>query len=565
MIARPSWERPLRRRLRQKLENRGHAIGWVKENTALIAVWLVVQIVLMTEGEQQLGARGGATGIGIGAGLAGAFIALCLRSRWQHQAWLTEWTPASHAIVRRIQSRELLSQIAPIANTVLLTSVGIAALSPATGVVDALAAAWFALLAGFLLAGGRISTGILFASAIGVAGYSLLSPWLLDNSARWMTRLLHGAAAAWLPVLPWSNVVHGSPGGSLSWLAPGAALVISLREWRRSWTTALAHPARLDFAAKSDEDYEAEEILEDNPESESQEPAAEDQRKLIRQQVAFGWFGMAGYLPHRPMPPVDRWIWRWLTPRERLISTLGSHDAFGWFAQTRWAAISLVIMAGLGWLARWTRQQAVAGSWIDVPAYAWIAAFAAPVAVTLISGWPARRSRFQLWLDPMAAQGISRFPAFALLPISPGEWLCAAAKEWFARSCWISLLCSLAIMVGFPGLVSGDAAPWSIGLVALPWLLFTALFPISAMNRLLRAVAGPATRAYGLGFSLLASLSAFLGLFPMALAILALGTGRYSAGLMSAMSGVAIGAFSLWMTLLRCKSMRLDLQPKGID
>lgn len=565
MIARPSWERPLRRRLRQKLENRGQSIGWVKENTSLIAVWLVVQIVLMTEGEQQLGARGGATGIGIAAGIAGAFIALCLRSRWQHQAWLTEWTPASHAMVRRIQSRELLSLIAPIVNTVLLTSVGIAALSPTTGVVDALAAAWFALLAGFLLAGGRTSTGILIASAIGVAGYSLLSPWLLDNSARWMTRFLQGAATYWLPVLPWSNAIHGSSGGSLSWLAPGAALLISLREWRRSWTEAIAHPARLEHSSRPDEDDDPEELLEDGTECAPHEPAAEDQRKLIRQQVAFGWFGMAGYFPNRPMPRIDRLIWRWLTPRERLISTLGSHDAFGWFAQTRWAAISLVIMAGLGWLAQWTRQQADTGSWIDVPAYAWIAAFAAPLAVTLISGWPARRSRFQLWLEPMEAQGIGRFPAFALLPIGPGEWLRAAAKEWFARACWISLLCSLAIMVGLPGLVSGDADPWSIGSVALPWLLFTALFPISAMNRLLRAVAGPATRAYGMGFTLLASLSALLGLFPIASAILALGTGNYAVGLMSAMIGVAMGALSLWMTLLRCKSMRLDLQPKGID
>ena len=564
MIARPSWERPLRRRLRQKLENRGQAIGWVKENTSLIAVWLVVQIVLMTEGEQQLGARGGATGIGIGAGIAGAFIALCLRSRWQHQAWLTEWTPASHAIVRRIQSRELLSLIAPIVNTVLLTSVGIAALSPATGVVDALAAAWFALLAGFLLAGGRISMGILFASAIGVAGYSLLSPWLLDHSARWITRFLHGAAAGWLPVLPWSNAVHGSPGGSLSWLAPGAALVISLREWRRSWTEAIAHPARLEFASRSDEECEEDDLIEDDPASASQEPATEDQRKQIRQQVAFGWFGMAGYFPHRPMPRIDRLIWRWLTPRERLISTLGSHDAFGWFAQTRWAAISLVIIAGLGWLARWTRQQAVAGPWIDVPAYAWIAAFAAPVAVTLISGWPARRSRFQLWLDPMAAQGIGRFPAFALLPISPGEWLRAAAKEWAVRSAWMAVLWTLAIAAALPAFSFEKSAATMTAWLLLPWLLGASLFPLSGMNRLIRAVSGPFLRSHGFSRTVPAILTGILCPISACVAAIAFGTNYLPATLVALTVAIGSGWASLCLTLRRCCGMRLDLKPKPL-
>lgn len=562
MIARPTWERPLRRRLHRKRERRALLPGWIKDQAGIMVIALVLFAVLAVDGEKLLGAGGGGTGIGVGAGLAGAFIGLCLRARWLDHGWLTEWTPASRLVARRIQTREIIPLVIPVVLAVMIFAAVAACFGSTTGIGEALAAAAVTMGSGFLLAGGRISMRILIASIIWTIGYCILSPWFLDDTARLTTRIVKGAVLGWLPVMPWSMPVHGAPAGALQWLVLGGALAISLREWWKSWHDGIAPPAGLALAAPAG----GPETGEVAPGEEAEERPApdEEQRKSIRQQVAFAWFGLAGYLPDSPMPWFDRLIWRWLAPRQRLISTLGSHDAFEWFAQTRWTVLSLALMAALGWLPQSARHRPEFGAWFDSHAFWFLVLFVALSAVAILSGWPSRRSRFQPWLEQMEAQGIGLFPAFALLPICPGEWLRAAAKEWTLRAAWVSLLWSLATATWVPASsFSGSAVPTLAALV-LPWLLHAALFPLSAMNRLVNAVSGPAFRGHGFTRTVPSILAGILCLITTPSAVLALGTGYYGVALLLGALAAASGALSLWLTLRRCTGMRLDLKSKRV-
>jgi hypothetical protein len=562
MITRPAWERPLRRRLREKRQKRGRVPGWLKDQAGVIVIALILQVLLPMTAASMLGPGGGGTGTGILAGLVGALFGIGLRANWHSHRWLIEWTPATRSVVRRLQTREFLSVIIFPATVVLVLSMAGALASPAIGFGEVLAAAVVAMASGFLLCGGRVSMFILLASIVWTVGYCIVSPWLLDETAELATRVVKGAVLGWLPAMPWALCFHGAPQGGVQGVLLGVALVISLREWWHSWQEPTAAPAQSTLAGPVEMPDDVE--TSNAGEIGQSKPADEEQRTNIRQQVAFAWFGMAGYLPDRPMPWIDRLIWRWLTPRQRLISTLGSHDAFGWCAQTRWTALFLMLMSVLAWLPRWTRDHPGFDDWNRHLGFWYFVASLALAALVLISGWPSRRSRFQPWLELMEGPGIGHFPALALLPIGPGEWLRGVVKEWFVRAAWISLLCTLAILAGFPELLTGGALPWTIGLTATPWLLFAVLFPLSVMNRLFHAVAGPNTRTYGLSLTLPALLSAVLGMVPAASAVLALGTGNHLFGLLSALIAVVMGGFSVWMTLLRCKSMRLDIKPKQL-
>ncbi len=557
MIGRPSWERPLRRRLAKALDRRGMPNGWFRENAGLLTVWVIVQGVLMIAGEERLGAAGGATGIAAACGLAGAFLASCLRARWLHQAWLVEWTPASHEVARRIQTREIVGQLSPFAIAVLAASAGIAAFSEATGVMAALGAAMLATTTGFLLSGGRLSHAVVCASGVWTAGYGLLSPWLLDEKGDMWERLVHGAAAGWLPVLPWSLVFHESRTGMLQGLLLACALAIALRDWWRSWQDRSRMPAAVafrDLVTPLEEEKE-----EAAAETADPGPSGEEQRAEIRKQVAFAWFGMAGYMPGQPMPWLDRWIWRWLTPRQRLISTLGSHDAFVWSAQTRWTVLSLAGLAALAWLPRLALRQADFGAWFDGHAFWLLVAIVALAAVAVMSGWPARRSRFQPWLDPMEAQGIGRFPGFAMLPVCPGEWMRAVTKEWTLRAAWVSLLWVLPVLAWVPLFAPDGGGPWWI---LVPFLIHASLFPLSAMNRLTRSVSGSVFSSHGFSRTVPAVIAGFACVAAMLAAIAAAATGFAAAGLGLLLAAAALGGTGLWLILQRCKGMRLDLRPK---
>ena len=96
MIARPSWEKPLRQRLRKWRQRRLMA-RWARDYGVTILGLFGFQCILAHGGEDSLGHGGGGTGIGAITGLIGALLAISLRSRWQSHGWLLDWTPATPA------------------------------------------------------------------------------------------------------------------------------------------------------------------------------------------------------------------------------------------------------------------------------------------------------------------------------------------------------------------------------------------------------------------------------------------------------------------------------------
>ncbi|RYD65383.1 MAG: hypothetical protein EOP83_07485, partial [Verrucomicrobiaceae bacterium] len=105
MIARPSWEKPLRQKLR-KWRKRRLSPRWVVDQAGTIVVLFVLQCLLAHGGEVTLGLGGGGTGIGAISGLMGALLAMSLRSRWQEHGWLVDWTPATPTAAWKLRTRE---------------------------------------------------------------------------------------------------------------------------------------------------------------------------------------------------------------------------------------------------------------------------------------------------------------------------------------------------------------------------------------------------------------------------------------------------------------------------
>lgn len=564
MIARPAWERPLRRRLRKLREGRGWLPGWLREQAGIIVAGFVLFAILPIMGGRMLGEGGGGTGAGILAGLIGAVLGIKLRASWMYHLWLPEWTPANHPVTRRLQTREVLPSLLRAASVALALSLAGALAFSSTGPGEVMAAAALSMTAGFLLSGGKISMVILLGSGVWTIGYGILSKWLHGTGGDGWERVVKAAAEGWLPVLPWSLPHHVTVGGAVQWGILGSALFISVWEWWTAWYevgVATAEGSLATMVATPAPEATKEESGAEMP---GQTSVDEEQRKNIRQQVAFAWFGLAGYLPNGPMPMIDRLIWRWLTPRQRMISTLGSHDAFGWFARTKWAALSLALVVAMAWWSQETSGQRGFSEWVGGPNHWVVVGLIALAVYAILNVWPSRRSRFSPWLEWMEAQGIGHFPSFALLPICPGEWLQAAAKEWAVRSVWMAGLWTVAIAAVLPVFSLAESPAAAVAWLALPWLMAAALFPLSAMNRLVRAVSGPMLRSQGFSRTIPAILLGVLCPTATAAAAFAFGITHFLIALALLSVAAVTGWASLVLTLDRCRNMRFDLRPKPL-
>jgi hypothetical protein len=365
----------------------------------------------------------------------------------------------------------------------------------------------------------------------------------------------------WLPILPWSLATHGTPTPALHQGLLAVAVVISLCEWRSAWNlrstpagdaTGHAIPGGLGGAEPMDE-----------PDPDEEEPPAtadEDQRQNIRQHVAFAWFGMAGYLPDGPLPRFERILWRWFSPRERFLSCLGSQQSWSWFPRTRWTAGSLAVMVILALLTPWLVRLPS----LDEHVLWLFVGYVTLAAIAIFTGWPDRDSSFQSWLDLMHTADLGLFPAFAVMPVTAGEWIRATAKEWTVRSLWIATLWMVAILLGFRGIIPEVSTSWLVAFAAIPWLILAAWFPLSVMYRLARAVSGPIFRGHGISRVLPALLTGVAGLVAMAATFMGIGAGNLMAALTSLAAAVLLGAVSLWLTRQRCRGMKLDLKPKPL-
>ena len=566
MIARPSWEKPLRQKLRKRRKRR-FSPRWMVDQAGTVVVLFVLQCLMAHGGENTLGIGGGGTGIGAISGLMGALLAMSLRSRWQEHGWLVDWTPATPAAAWKLRTREHLPAIVTTVVVTLLLSALAAIFNDDTSVVTGLSAAALSMACGFMLAGGRISTGLLYAVVILVFLYTVISGWLGFGfgEGELSMRMARGAGLLWLPIMPWALATHGTPTPALHLSLLIAALLISLYEWKRAWshrTVAMSAPHGIATPAAYAEE---ESIQQAPPEDEDEEmeeavPSKEDQRQVVRQHVHFAWFGMAGYLPDGPLPRFERLMWRWFTPRQRFLSCLGSEQAFAWFPRTRWMILMLILMVVLSMLVPWLDARA----WLDDFGFWVLAGFLGFGTMALLIGWPGRDSCFQSWLELMQTADLGLFPSFAVLPVTAGELVGAFAKEWTIRGAWFSSLWSAAIILGQKGVAPGIPFSWQMAFAALPWLLIAAWFPLSVLHRLVRAVSGPAFRNHGITRVLPALACGVIGLIPAVVAFIGIGAGQFIMTSASLAIAALLGALSVWLTLQRCRGMRLDTKPEPL-
>ncbi len=538
--------------------------GWLRQKAATIFGGLVLFALLSHVGTKLFGEGGAGTAPAIPGGVMGFLLGMRLRSAWLTHLWLPEWTPASLTATRQIQTREILPTLVRDALLALALALAGALVSRSDESIEVTAAVLLSMATGFLLAGGKVSVIVLLASGASTIGYGLLSKWMVGATGDNWERVVKAAAQIWIPAMPWSLPHHGAAGGILQWIFLGGVLIFSLWEWWKAWhalESAAADPSL--FA--TDEILESEDAEDESqPEVPEQATLKEEQRKHIRQEVAFAWFGLVGYLPDRQTPGIDRLIWRWLTPRQRLISTIGSHDAFNWFARTKWAGSSLAVMVGLIWIWEGLSDRPGFSNWFEDYGFWGFVSVVTLAAFAILITWPSRDSRFKPWLELMEAQGIGHFPSFALLPICPGEWLRAAAKEWVVRWACMATLWSVAIAASLPTFAFEKTAATITAWLLLPWLLGFALFPLSSMKRLVRAVSGPLLRSQGFSRTVPSILFGMLCPAMSAAAAFAIGISEFPVALLLLSIAVATGGISLALTLNRCRNMRFDLKPEPL-
>lgn len=516
-------------------------------------VLFILQCLMAHGGEDTLGTGGGGTGIGAVSGLIGALIAISLRSRWLSHGWLLDWTPATPASAWKLRTREHLPAIVITVVITLLFSCLASGFNDETSAATALAAGAISMGCGFLLAGGRISTGLLYAGVVLVFLYTVISGWIGSGESELAMRMAKAIGLVWLPVMPWSLATHGTPTPALHTGLLVGALLISLYEWRSAWKLRSVPVGNALEIADSDGLGESA-----TDEEEPAEATDEDQRQEIRQHVAFAWFGMAGFMPDGPMPRFERLLWRWFSPRQRFLSCLGSQQSATWFPRTRWTAGTLTVMVMLALLTPWADNHLS----INEHAFWVLAGYLGLSAIALLTGWPGRDSCFQAWLDLMHTADLGLFPAFAVLPVTAGEWLLAVAKEWLVRSAWIALLWTVAILLGRTGIAPHCSLSWLVAFAALPWLMLAAWFPLSVLHRLVRAVSGPIFRSHGISRVLPALLSGVMGVIAVVVAFLGIGAGKFLMTLVPLAIAALFVALSLGMTLLRCRGAKLDIKPK---
>jgi hypothetical protein len=349
----------------------------------------------------------------------------------------------------------------------------------------------------------------------------------------------------WVPSMPWSWGTMPVPYDSLQVVLVFVIFIMAIRQAHAIWW-----------------EWNPPLVMEEMPEeahAEETDPATDDDVMTgVRQSVHHAWFGMAGYLPRTPAGWFDALVWRWLTPRERWLSCLGSNDAREWFGSSLRGVYCLIALALIfllvprAWVAEMTER---------MPFFVFlIHGGLAIVAVFFL--WPGRRSAIQVWLMAFRPEGLGQVPAMSMLPVTGREWLRAIGKEWLLRSLWSGGLFGLALAATLPVRVQALAGQYWLGLV--PGVLLVALFPLSMCRRVVMATAGAMLSDHGATRAFPALLGA---LGCLGAAVVAAGCGlldEWGFAVLAVIALVAFGVASLWFSLGRIECTGLDQRPRNL-
>lgn len=542
-----AWEIALRRKLRHERGVKRSSKRW-RALVGAVLFWgfaaACLTLGMVTAGREVAGVAGSGIALGGIAGCFGAWIGSQMRAALGRDLWIGVWCPAVRQDIRRIQMRGFLPAGACSVLTMVLVCWLGGSLAGGMPPGQMFAAMVPAAVVGFVISWGRFGPPVIWIGLVGCLVVFFFNEWFVADEDVAFPRLLAVMSHLWVPSMPWSWLHQPVPYavGQMAFL--GTFLVLSARDAVTVWRWWML-PLTLDECSPE----------EDESEEETPPPARETLRRDVRQSVHQMWTGMAGYLGGAPPRRFDRWVWRWLTPRERWLSCMGSQAAWTWFPATWWAVGCLAMLVAL--------HRLVPQPWVDWAMESspglWLGLHFLLGGLALIKSWLGRDSAFQPLLEPIPADGLGPVPAFALLPVGGREWLRATAKEWACRTAWIGLWWGLAAIAILPKVLEFAEGRPLLGL--WPIAALAAVFPVSVLLRLVKALDGEQQAHAGMTQLIPAILLGLGGVIGSVGMVALFADSRWAMGIAALAAVAACCVASLRLTLARVEGIRYDQRP----
>lgn len=547
----PVWERSMRRRLRLKAKSVGPKYHLdVKSMIALTffgACVIAVCSMAAEKDEERMVA------VTLVTGVHGTVLGRILRARWQDGVWFASYAPVNNREIKSLETRAALPNLIRWSGMGLMMAVlGCLAGFP-SAMVKAMPVAASAMVIGMVFSSGRWGKIMLWVSGVGSTGWTFAEMMNQD--------LRHGSIAigflqGWLPAFPLSLWA-----GDAALLIPRltvfvAAVAVIFFEWRKVWRGV---DLPVEWSPQGQEnpsdlpDADAEPI--EAHETEDPRPALRDD---VRATVTRGWVGLAGYLRFNQIGWLDRLLWKYMVPRQRLLSCLGIYGTSCWLRRVKIASILLAVSVALFWTMRLSMENYLGammtarGEMLVFPAIG-IAFFAFAFSS------PGSNSTFEPWTKPFKPGFQRSIAPLAIFPISPSEWARCAAREWQVRAIFVALIWSVATVAVALGFFTELSVRNLFGWFVAPWCWLAAMLPFSVGGRLLRAHYGRA-QGFILGTRLLLPL-ALMAISPAAIVVVIIGFAlrhfpTYAGGItVAAVAGWA----GLRLAVASCGNMRADI------
>jgi hypothetical protein len=281
-------------------------------------------------------------------------------------------------------------------------------------------------------------------------------------------------------------------------------------------------------------------------------------RYEVRSTVTRGWIGIAAYVHDDHFAWIDRFLWKSLVPRQRMLACLGIYETKLWLRKVKLSCVLLSSSVIMFWTMRYSMERhfgttmAEYGILLGLPALG-CALFA------FATSFPGAKSIFEPWTSPFNPGLQQSISPLAIFPISPAEWARCAAREWQMRACLVGLMWSVATVAAALAFTQNSSLRNLVICGFVPWLLLASLLPFSVGGRLLRAHYG-SPQGFVLGTRLLFSL-VFMVISPAAAVVGIIGSALGNFPILT--GGLVIasitGLAGLRLAVASCGNMRTDI------
>jgi Flp pilus assembly pilin Flp len=489
-------------------------------------------------------------------GAYGTMLGDALRARWQDSFWLAPYAPVNIRRMRKLETCGALPDLIRVGVIGLLMAVFGCIAGWPYAALKALPVAAAAMVTGMIFSSGRWGKIMLWTSGIGATAWSaseIMQRQLVPGA------IGHGYLHGWLPAFPWSlwagNWSHILP----RLLVFSAAMVVVFFEWRKAWRGADIAAAWNPQPQEIESDLH-EEWAEPNEPHEITE--ADDPRPALRYDaraaVTQGWVGLAAYVHFDHVTWIDKWLWKSLDPRQRMLCCLGIYGTRLWLRRVRSAGILLAVSVALFWTFRLSMQHHLGPTMAEYGVLVGLPALGFAIIAFACSG-PGKHSTLEPWtgtFNPGLQRSIS---PLAIFPITPGEWERCAVKEWLVRASFVALIWSIAAVAAALIFLNNPSLRELLGWFIAPWLLWAAMLPCSVGGRLLRAHYG-STQGIVLGSWLFLSFM-MMAISPAAIVVAIIGFAlRHFPTFAGGMAFAAVAGWAgLRFAVASCRNLKADV------